>query len=66
MKSHTLSFAFAIGLAAVSAHSSAHSQSVVTEMGIIQEAFGLDKKVAVANAMNLDDQAESFGKFYDP
>jgi hypothetical protein len=34
-------------------------------MEIIQEAFGLDKKVAVANFMKLDEEAEAFWNLYD-
>lgn len=41
------------------------SQSAQTELEIIQEAFGLDKKVAVANFMELGDDAESFWNIYD-
>ncbi len=43
----------------------AFAQSNQTEIEIIQEAFGLDKKVAVANFMELDEAAESFWKIYD-
>ena len=41
------------------------AQSAQTEVEIIQEAFGLDKKVAVANFMELGEDAESFWKIYD-
>ncbi|MEL7119293.1 MAG: hypothetical protein AAFO07_07630 [Bacteroidota bacterium] len=44
---------------------SAFTQSVQTEVEIIQEAFGLEKKVAVANFMELGENAESFWKIYD-
>jgi hypothetical protein len=44
---------------------SAFSQSAQTEIEIIQEAFGLEKKVAVANFMDLGEAAESFWKIYD-
>jgi beta-lactamase class D len=40
------------------------SQSAQTELEIIQEAFGLDKKVAVANFMELGDAAKSFWNIY--
>jgi len=43
----------------------AFAQSAQTEVEIIQEAFGLDKKVAVANFMELGEDAESFWKIYD-
>ena len=43
----------------------AFTQSAQTEIEIIQEAFGLDKKVAVANFMDLGETAESFWKIYD-
>ena len=41
------------------------AQSAQTEVEIIQEAFGLDKKVAVASFMELGEDAESFWKIYD-
>jgi len=41
------------------------TQSVQTEVEIIQEAFGLEKKVAVANFMELGETADSFWKIYD-
>lgn len=41
------------------------AQSLQTEVEIIQEAVGLEKKVAVANFMELDDSAESFWTIYD-
>ena len=41
------------------------AQSAQTEVEIIQEAFGLEKKVAVANFIELGDAAESFWKIYD-
>ena len=44
---------------------SAFTQSFQTEVEIIQEAFGLEKKVAVANFMELGEAAESFWKLYD-
>lgn len=44
---------------------SSFSQSALTEMEIIQEAFGLDKKVAVSNFMKLGDEAAKFWKIYD-
>jgi len=43
----------------------AFTQSVQTEVEIIQEAFGLEKKVAVANFMELGEDAENFWKIYD-
>jgi len=45
--------------------SSAFAQSYQTEVEIFQEAFGLEKKVAVANFMKLDKSAGSFWKLYD-
>ncbi len=45
--------------------SSAFAQSYRTEVEIIQEAIGLEKKVAVGNFMKLDKSAESFWKIYD-
>jgi uncharacterized coiled-coil DUF342 family protein len=44
---------------------SSFAQSAETEVEILQEAFGLDKKVAVANFMELGDDAESFWNLYD-
>jgi len=41
------------------------AQSAQTEVEIIQEAFGLEKKVAVATFMELGEDAESFWKIYD-
>lgn len=41
------------------------AQSAQTELEIIQEVFGLDKKVAVANFMELGEDAGSFWKIYD-
>lgn len=41
------------------------AQSTQTEVEIIQEAFGLEKKVAVANFMNLGEEAEGFWAIYD-
>lgn len=41
------------------------AQSPQTEVEIIQEAFGLEKKVAVANFMNLEESAEGFWNIYD-
>lgn len=43
----------------------AFTQSSQTEVGIIQEAFGLEKKVAIANFMDLGEDAESFWAIYD-
>ena len=44
---------------------SSFAQSAQTEVEIIQEAFGLEKKGAVANFMELGEAAESFWKIYD-
>ncbi len=44
---------------------SSFAQSAQTEVEIVQEAFGLEKKVAVANFMDLGDDAESFWNLYD-
>lgn len=41
------------------------AQSAPTEVEIIQEAFGLEKKMAIANFMELDEDAESFWALYD-
>jgi len=41
------------------------AQSAQTEVEIIQEAFGLEKKVAIANFMDLGEDAESFWGIYD-
>jgi hypothetical protein len=41
------------------------AQSAITEVEILQEAFGLEKKAAVANFMDLGDSAERFWKIYD-
>jgi len=40
-------------------------QTNQTEVEIFQEAFGLEKKVAVANFMNLGESAEAFWTIYD-
>ena len=45
--------------------SASFAQSFQTEVEIIQEAFGLDKKVAVANFMQLEENADRFWKIYD-
>ncbi len=55
--------AFSLALLLVSGSLSA--QSFQTEVEIIQEAFGLEKKVAVANFMALGEDAESFWALYD-
>jgi hypothetical protein len=41
------------------------AQSAPTEVEIFQEAFGLEKKVAIANFMDLGDDADSFWALYD-
>lgn len=41
------------------------AQSYSSEVEIIQEAFGLEKKIAVANFMNLGESDEAFWKIYD-
>ena len=41
------------------------AQSAQTEVEIIQEAFGLEKKVAIANFMNSGEEAEDFWAIYD-
>ena len=43
----------------------AFTQSAQTEIEIIQDVFGLEKRVAVANFMELGEDAESFWKLYD-
>lgn len=45
--------------------SASFAQSYQTEVAIIQEAFGLEKKLAIANFMKLDDSAKGFWKIYD-
>ncbi len=44
---------------------SSFAQSVQTEVEIIQETFGLEKKLMVANSMELGDDAASFWDIYD-
>ncbi len=41
------------------------SQEYQSDIEIIQEAFGLEKKVAVSNFMQLDEDAEQFWTLYD-
>lgn len=41
------------------------AQTAQTEMDIIQDAFGLDKKMAVASVMKLEDKADKFWSLYD-
>lgn len=41
------------------------AQSVPTDVGIIQEAFGFDKKVIVANSIQLEGSAINFWNIYD-
>ncbi|WP_421806887.1 hypothetical protein [Flagellimonas sp.] len=43
----------------------AFTQSIQTEVEIIQEVFGLEKKLAVANFMNLKESADEFWTIYD-
>jgi hypothetical protein len=43
----------------------AFTQSVQTEIEVIQEVFGMEKKVAVANFMTLGENAENFWRVYD-
>ena len=43
----------------------AFAQTSQTEVEIIQEAFGLEKKAAVANFMDLKEDAENFWAIYD-
>lgn len=45
--------------------STAIAQSVQTDVEIIQEALGLEKKIAVANFMDLEASAEGFWTIYD-
>jgi len=45
--------------------STSFAQSYQSEVEIIQEAFGLEKKVAVANFMNLEESVEGFWNIYD-
>lgn len=44
---------------------SSFAQSYQSEVEIIQEAFGLEKKVAVAEFMELEESAEGFWNIYD-
>lgn len=41
------------------------AQTNASEIEILQETFGLEKKVAVANFMDLGDSADSFWALYD-
>jgi len=41
------------------------AQSARTEVEIVQEAFGLEKKVAISNFMDLGEDAGSFWVIYD-
>lgn len=41
------------------------AQSALTEVEIMQETFGLEKKMAVADFMDLGEDAESFWALYD-
>jgi hypothetical protein len=54
-----------ISLILTVATSSSFAQSAQTELEIIQDAFGLEKKVAVANFMELGESAERFWEIYD-
>jgi len=45
--------------------STSFAQSLQTEVEIMQDAFGLEKKVAVADFMMLEDDAEDFWEIYD-
>lgn len=63
---HLLSLKILItSLILLSVASKAFTQSFQTEVEIIQEAFGLEKKSAVANFMDLKESAEGFWKIYD-
>jgi len=55
-------FAFFILILAVS---TSFAQTDQTEVEIFQEAVGYEKKVAVANFMQLGDNAEAFWNIYD-
>ncbi len=44
---------------------SAFAQSYKTEVEILQEEIGLEKKVAVADFIELGDNADTFWKIYD-
>jgi len=48
-----------------SAATQALAQNLQTEVEIIQEAVGLEKKVAVADFMNLNEDAKAFWELYD-
>lgn len=45
--------------------SASFAQSYKTEVEIVQEVFGLEKKVAVANFMKLEESEKGFWKIYD-
>lgn len=60
----TLKTSFTSLILAIAAYAS-FAQPAQTEVEIIQEAFGLEKKVAVANFMDLGEDAESFWAIYD-
>ena len=65
MNLNSLSTLFFAGLIFTLAPLSSFSQSAQTEMEIIQDAFGLDKKMAVATFMKLGDEAADFWDIYD-
>lgn len=58
-------FMTVIGLLLMLTASSAVAQSNLTELKIIQETLGLEKKVALANFMKLEESEKGFWKIYD-
>lgn len=54
-----------ISLSFVFASLASFAQNAQTEFEIIQDAFGLDKKAAVANFMELGEDANAFWTLYD-
>ncbi len=61
---HTLRASITL-LILLAATNTAFTQSVQSEIEILQEMFGLEKKIAVANLMDLGDSADSFWALYD-
>jgi len=58
-------FGIALSITFLLVGRSLSAQSLQSEVEIIQETFGLEKKVAVANFMKLGEDAESFWALYD-
>ncbi len=60
VKAFELAFVFFLFLS-----NAVYGQSNQSEVAIFQDAFGLEKKVAVANFMNFGESAVGFWKIYD-